>query len=163
MDLISPIKDHHSERRLFATRAAVSAVIATLLLGTVVTRLVQLQVFDHEHFAEQSHGNRIRIEAVPPTRGLIFDRRGRVLAENLPAYQLELVPEQVRDLDDTLRRLATAGLIAAEDIPRFRDLSRRGPRFKPVTLRFRLSNDEISHFAVQRPRFPGVEFHTQRD
>ncbi len=158
MDLISPIKDHHSERRLFAARLAVSAVVATLLLGTVITRLVQLQVVDHEHFAEQSHGNRIRIEAIPPTRGLIFDRRGRVLAENLPAYQLELVPEQVRDLDDTLARLAAARLIDTEDIPRFRELSRSGPRFKAVTLRFRLGDDEISQFAVQRPRFPGVDF-----
>ncbi len=158
MDLISPIKDHHSERRLFAARLAVSAVVATLLLGTVITRLVQLQVVDHEHFAEQSHGNRIRVEAIPPTRGLIFDRRGRVLAENLPAYQLELVPEQVRDLDDTLARLAAARLIDAEDIPRFRELSRSGPRFKAVTLRFRLGDDEISQFAVQRPRFPGVDF-----
>ncbi len=158
MDLLSPIKDHHSERQLFAGRVVLSAVIATLLLGSVVARLVQLQVVDHEQLTEQSHGNRIRLEAVPPTRGLIFDRRGRVLAENLPAYQLELVPEQVADLDDTLRRLAAVGLIESEDIPRFRELSRQGPRFKPVTLRFRLSDDEISHFAVQRPRFPGVDF-----
>jgi len=158
MDLISPIKDHGSERRLFAGRVAFSAVIGTLLLGTVVTRLVQLQVVDHEHFAEQSHGNRIRIEAVPPTRGLIFDRQGRVLAENLPAYQLELIPEQVRDLDDTLSRLAAIDLVELEDIPRLRELSRQGPRFKPVTLRFRLTDDEISNFAVQRPRFPGVDF-----
>jgi penicillin-binding protein 2 len=158
MDLISPIKDHHSERRMFVGRVVLSVVIAALLLGTVITRLVQLQIFDHEHFAEQSHGNRIRLEAVPPTRGLIFDRKGRVLAENLPAYQLELVPEQVRDLDDTLARLAALKLIETDDIQRIKDLSRRGPRFKPVTLRFRLSEDEISNFAVQRPRFPGVDF-----
>ncbi len=158
MTILSPIKDHHSERRLFSRRVLLACVIGALLLGTVVTRLVQLQIVDHEHFAEQSHGNRIRIEAVPPTRGLIFDRKGRVLAENLPAYQLELVPEQVRDLDDTLARLAQLKLIDVEDIPRLKDLSRRGPRFKPVTLRFRLSEAEISHFSVQRPRFPGVDF-----
>ncbi|MGB5247741.1 MAG: penicillin-binding protein 2 [Woeseia sp.] len=158
MNILSPIKDHHSERRLFTGRVLIASVVGMLLLGTVVTRLVQLQIIDHEHFAEQSHGNRIRIEAVPPTRGLIFDRNGRVLAENLPAYQLELIPEQVRDLDDTLQRLAQLELISEEDIPRFKDLSRKGPRFKPVTLRFRLSEAEISHFAVQRPRFPGVDF-----
>ncbi len=158
MDLISPIKDHHSERRMFAGRVVLSAVIGTILLGTVISRLVQLQIIDHEHFAEQSHGNRIRFEAIPPTRGLIFDRNGKVLAENLPAYQLELIPEQVRDLDVTLQKLAELGLIDAEDIPRFKNLSRRGPRFKPVTLRFRLTEKEISNFAVQRPRFPGVDF-----
>jgi len=104
-----------------------------------------------------SQGNRIRTEAVPPTRGLIFDRRGRVLAENLPAYQLELIPEQVTDLGDTLARLADIGMIKEEDIPRFNGLSQSGPRFKPITLRFRLSEDEIANFAVQRPRFPGVD------
>ena len=157
MGLFAPIKDHHTESRLFAARVVLCAVIGVILLGIVVARLVQLQIYDHEIFAAKSQGNRVRIEAVPPTRGLIFDRRGRVLAENLPAYQLELIPEQVPDLQDTLARLARIGLIKAEDIPRFNGLSESGPRFKPITLRFRLSEDEIANFAVQRPRFPGVD------
>jgi len=157
MSLIDPIKDHHSETRMFVGRVILSSVIAIILLGTVIARLVQLQIYDHELFAEKSQGNRVRTEAVPPTRGLIFDRRGRVLAENLPAYQLELIPEQVPDLADTLARLANIGLIKEEDIPRFNGLSQSGQRFKPITLRFRLSEDEIANFAVQRPRFPGVD------
>jgi len=158
MDLLSPIKDHHSERRLFIARVILTSVVAILLLGTVIARLVQLQVIDYEHFAERSQGNRIRIEAVPPIRGLVFDRQGRILAENLPAYQLELIPEQVEDLDDTLNRLARLNLIEAADIPRFRELSRIGPRFRPVTLNMRLNDKQIAHFAIQRPRFPGVDF-----
>ncbi len=158
MDLLSPIKDHHSERRLFIARVALASTIGILLLGGVVARLVQLQVVDYEVFAEQSQGNRYRIEAVPPTRGLIFDRRGRVIAENLPAYQLELIPEQVEDLDDTLQRLAAMKLIAAEDIENFKELSRSGPGFKPVALKLRLTDEEIANFALQRARFPGVDF-----
>lgn len=158
MDLLSSIKDHHSERRLFISRVALTATFGFVLLGIVIARLVQLQVYDYELFAEQSLDNRYRIEAVPPTRGLIYDRRGRVLAENLPAYQLELIPEQVDDLDDTLQRLAALELIAAEDIPRFKDLSQSGPRFKPVSLNSRLTDEEIANFAIQRPRFPGVDF-----
>ena len=157
MSLIAPIKDHHSEKRLFVGRVILASVVSIMLLGVVVARLVQLQVVEHELYAEQSQGNRIRIEAVPPTRGLIFDRRGRVIAENLPAYQLELIPEQVPDIDDTLARLARIGLIEEEDIPRFNGLSQSGPRFKPITLRFRLTDKEIANFAVQRPRFPGVD------
>jgi len=157
MGLIAPIKDLRSEKQLFVARVILSSVISMILLGIVIARLVQLQVVDHEQFAEQSQGNRIRIEAVPPTRGLIFDRNGTVLAENLPAYQLELIPEQVPELDDTLSRLARIGLIREEDIPRFNSLAQSGPRFKPVTLRSRLTDDEIAHFAVQRPRFPGVD------
>ncbi len=156
--LLSPIKDVHSERRLFISRVIVAAVFSVLLLGLVVARLVQLQVVDHELFAEKSQGNRVRIEPVPPIRGLVFDRNNRVLAENLPAYQLELIPEQVDDIDDTLTRLATLNLIEFEDIPRIKDLSRNGPRFKPVTLKLRLTDEEIASFAIQRPRFPGVDF-----
>jgi len=158
MRLLSPIKDHHSERRLFIGRAILASVISVMLLGVVIARLVQLQVFDHELFAEKSQGNRIRIEAVPPIRGLIFDRKGHVIAENLPAYQLELIPEQVEDIDDTLSRLAALNLIERDDIPRFTALSQSGQQFKPVTLKFRLTDEEIANFAIQRPRFPGVDF-----
>ncbi len=158
MDLLSPIKDHHTERRVFFSRVIFATIVAILMLGTVVARLIQLQVFDYELFAARSQGNRVRIEAVPPIRGLVFDREGRVLAENLPAFQLELIPEQVADIDDTLKRLAALALIDAEDIPRIKELSRSAPRFKPVTLNIRLSNEEIANFAVQRPRFPGVDF-----
>ena len=158
MDLLSPIKDRYSERRIFIGRVVLTSVFATVLLGLVIARLVQLQVFDYEHFAERSLGNRIRIEAVPPIRGLVFDRQGRVLAENLPAYQLELIPEQVPDLDATLQRLAALELINASDIPRLKDLSQSGPRFKPVALNLRLDDEQIATFAIQRPRFSGVDF-----
>jgi penicillin-binding protein 2 len=156
--LLSPIKDIHSERRLFLSRVILASVFSVLLLGMVIARLVQLQVVDHELFAEKSQGNRVRIEPVPPIRGLIFDRNGTVIAENLPAYQLELIPEQVENLEDTLNRLAAIELIEREDIGRFMELSRSGPRFKPVTLKLRLTDEEIANFAIQRPRFPGVDF-----
>ena len=156
--LLSSIKDVHSERRLFLARVILAAVVSIVLLGTVVARLIQLQVADHQLFAEKAQGNRVRIEPVPPIRGLVFDRKGRVIAENLPAYQLELIPEQVDDLDDTLNRLAAINLIEFEDIARFKELSRSGPHFKPVTLKFRLTEEEIANFAIQRPRFPGVDF-----
>lgn len=156
--LLPAIKDHHSERRLFIARVILASIVAIMMLGVVIARLVQLQVFDHELFAEKSQGNRVRMQAVAPNRGLVFDRDGRVIAENVPAYQLELIPEQVEDIDDTLARLATLNLIDAAEIPRIKELSRSGQRFKPVTLRFRLTDEEIATFAIQRPRFPGVDF-----
>ncbi len=158
MSLLSPIKDHYTERRLFVTRVIFSASVSVLLLGVVIARLFQLQVVDYEHFAKRSQGNRVRIEAVPPIRGLVFDRQGRVLAENLPAYQLELIPEQVDDIDATLSRLAALNLVETTDIPRLKNLIANSLRFKPVTLRLRLSDAEIARIAIQRPRFPGVDF-----
>lgn len=158
MALTAPIKDHHSERQVFTTRVLACALFAVLLSGIIVARLIQLQVVLYEQFEEQAEGNRIRIEAVPPNRGLIFDRNGRVLAENMPAYQLELIPEQVTNIEATLERLSDLSLIEAEEIPRILSLSQSGPRFKPVTLRFRMTDEEIASFAIHRPDFPGVDF-----
>ena len=142
---------------MFVRRVIVCAFLVLGLTGLVVARLVQLQLVNFEYYSAQSQGNRIRVQPLPPTRGLIFDRNGRILAENLPTYQLELTPEQVPDVDDTLRRLAEAGLIDAENLPRLSDLILSHRRFDSIPLRQRLSDTEVARFAVQRPYFPGVE------
>ncbi|MDJ0759889.1 MAG: penicillin-binding protein 2 [Woeseiaceae bacterium] len=158
MALLQSIRDHHFERRIFVGRIILSTVVAALLLGTVVSRLVQLQVVNYEQYSEKAQGNRIRTQPVSPIRGLVLDRNGKVLAENLPAYQLELIPEQVDDIGDTLKRLAELGLIESDDIEELIAQSRQTQRFRPVTLNPRLDDEEISRFAVQRARFPGVDF-----
>ena len=89
---LSPIRDHNKEKNLFIGRVIFASVVLFLLLGLVIARLIQLQVFNHELFSEKSQGNRIRIQAVPPIRGLIFDRNGEVIAEKvgaLPKAQLQ--------------------------------------------------------------------------
>ena len=94
-----PFKDHWTEQRLFLSRLIAAVVVILLLTSVLVGRLFQLQVVEHQQFADLSQGNRLRIEALPPTRGLIFDRNGVVLAQNLPTYSLEVVPESVREMD----------------------------------------------------------------
>src|SRR6056297_106119 len=153
----APIKDSGAEQRMFLNRVILAVLVALGLIGLVVGRLVQLQVIEHEHFADLSQGNRIRIEPVPPTRGLIYDRRGVILAENVPTYQLELVPEQVVDVDATLAGLIREGLLAEEDLPRIHTLLAANQRFTPIPLRYRLEEQELAHFAIARPRFPGVD------
>ncbi|MFU8895301.1 MAG: penicillin-binding protein 2 [Gammaproteobacteria bacterium] len=154
---IDHLKDHWHEQRMFLGRIIAAAVIVTLLAGLVVYRLVDLQVVHFEHFSRLSHGNRVRIEPVPPVRGLLFDRNGRLLAENRPVYQLELIPEQVRDIESTLAELRRLGLVHDEDLPRITSQLRSQRRFEPTILRHRLSEQDAARFAVQRPRFPGVD------
>jgi penicillin-binding protein 2 len=103
------IKDHHAEQRLFEGRAAAAAVIMLVALGSVIARLVWLQVVRYDYFADLSQGNRIKIEPIPPNRGLILDRNGLPLATNAPSYQLEVTREQVSDIDATLIGLAQLG------------------------------------------------------
>ena len=84
----SRIKDHWREQQLFTGRLLGSVVIVLCLTGLVVGRLVQLQVGKYEYYSAQSSGNRIRVQPIPPIRGLILDRNGRVLAENTPSLNL---------------------------------------------------------------------------
>jgi penicillin-binding protein 2 len=154
---IDHLRDHWREQRMFLGRIVAAGVITVVLSGLVVYRLVDLQIVHFEHFSRLSQGNRVRLEPVPPVRGLLFDRNGQLLAENQPVYQLELIPEQVRDIEATLAALIELGLVREEDLGRIRTQVRSQRRFEPTILRHRLSEEEAARFAVQRPRFTGVD------
>ena len=155
------IKDQWREQRIFELRAGIAGIMILLLTGALVARLSWLQVSRHDYFAELSQGNRVRIEPVPAPRGLIYDRNGVILAENRPAYQLELVREEVPDLENTLKRLVGIRLIAADDLEETRRLIRSRRAFDSVPIRLRLGDEEIARFAVQRFEFPGVDIKTR--
>jgi penicillin-binding protein 2 len=151
------IKDHWAEQRLFLTRMIVAGVFMGVLSVVVVTRLVQLQLVQYDYFSTQSQGNRVRLQPVVPTRGLILDRNGKVLAENQPSFALELVPEQVPDVEDTLARLGAIGLLDAEESAEAREEIKARRRFDSISILEQLTDEDVARFAVNRPYFEGVE------
>jgi penicillin-binding protein 2 len=151
------IKDHHGEQRLFEGRAIAAAVIMVIALGSVIARLVWLQVIQYDYFADLSQGNRIKIEPVPPNRGLILDRNGLPLATNAPSYQLELTREQVTDIDATLVGLSQLGLLDNADFPSLKKDIRSRRSFEAVPVKLQLTDEELARFAARRYQFPGVE------
>ena len=155
------IKDDNLEQRIFLQRAAVATflVVASLLL--LAGRAFWLQVPQHEHYAELSQGNRARIEPLPPNRGIIYDRAGRVIAENTPAYQLELVREQTGDFEATLARLEQFGLLERDDVERVRRLVLSRRAFEAVPIRPQLDDEEVARYAVHRHELPGVLLETR--
>jgi penicillin-binding protein 2 len=151
------LKDHWAEQRLFGRRIIAATIVIMLCLGALGARLFFLQVIRHDYFSELSQGNRIRIDPIPPPRGLILDRNGTPLALNRPAYQLELIREQTPDVDDTLARLVKIGLLPAEDVERTKRLIQARRSFDSVPIKLQLTEEELARFAVNRPDFPGVE------
>lgn len=151
------IKNYRDESHLFIQRSVQAIVIASLLIMVLIGRLIYLQVLAHEHFTMLSDDNRIKILPLPPNRGLIYDRNGILLAENLPSYRLEIVAEQVRDMDSTLEELSKLVNIRDVDRKRFDRLLSRTPSFKPVPLRFHLNDEEVARFAINRHKLPGVD------
>jgi len=149
--------DSSRESFLISMRAVGAALIVGLLTLLLVGRLVHLQIFKHQHFTTLSENNRVKIVPIAPTRGLIFDRRGEILAQNLPAYSLEVVPEAVEDLDALIAELRGIIEITGEDEEAFFAALARKRRFERVPLRLRLEDREVARFSVNRHRFPGVD------
>lgn len=155
------IKDTIRESQAFLARAIVAGLLVFAAIFLVIWRMTQLQVVDHEHFTTLSQENRVKVLPLPPTRGLIYDRRGILLAQNRPAYSLEITPEQVDDLEATIDELGRIIPISEEDQERFWELRKRKRRFDSVPIRVNLSPEETAQFSVHRHRFAGVEIKAQ--
>jgi penicillin-binding protein 2 len=151
------LKDHFRETKLFNARAITAVIVAALLIVLIIARLIYLQIVDHELYSTLSEDNRFHIRAIPPTRGLIYDRNGILLAQNFPTYALEITPEQVKNMDETLKALSKLVTIDESDMTRFKRELKRNRPFKAIPIRTRLSDEEVARIAVNRYRFPGVD------
>lgn len=152
-----PLKRQDEEQRLFARRARTGLAIIVLSFVALAARYFYLQVLEHHEFSTRSDRNRVHVQPVPPNRGLIYDRRGRLLAENRPAYRLELVPEKTADVEAALDALAEIVELTEEDRERFRQNRARYRDFQGIPVRFNLDEAEVARFAVNRHRFQGVD------
>jgi len=154
------IKNYFAENRLFMVRGIVASVIALGLLLCVAGRLFYLQVVKYEYYSTLSQGNRIRIEPIPPSRGLILDRNGVVLADNQPAFNIELIREQVGDgkaLDATLAQLVDIGVLRAEEVAAIRRTVMSHKVYESVPIKLQVDEEQMARFAIHRYQFSGVD------
>ena len=152
-----PLKDTRQEAALFVRRALTGFAIILLALAALTLRFWYLQIDRHDEFQARSDSNRILTRALAPARGLIYDRNGVLLAENVAAFRLEITPEQVTDMEALLVDLSAAIGVNEDDITRFKALRKGKRSYESVPLRLKLSEEEIARFAVNRWRFPGVD------
>jgi len=150
-------KNPYAEAEQFRRRATLGfAVVALFLLG-LAGWYFKLQVVDHSEYVARSEENRVRPRPVVPARGNIYDRHGVLLAENVPAYRLEVLPEKAGDTKTLIAELGKVVALDPDDVARFEATRKVARGFRPIPLKLRLSEDEIARFAVDRWRFPGVE------
>ena len=137
-------------------RIRIAAGLALTLALVLVWRFYVLQVSQYERYQTLSLDNHIRIQALPPVRGLVLDRNGVVLAQNTAVYILQVVPEKVDDLDAMLQQVdALVGLTPAE-VSAFRTRVRKQPAFERVLLKAKLDDVQTATLAVNEYRLPGV-------
>lgn len=157
----SHVSDHSFEASIFKFRAIVAALLCLLLIGALLSRLAILQIVEYDKYADLSEHNRLRLMELPPTRGLIYDRNGVILAENRPTYHLEIIPEQVADMEATLKGLGEIVKISESEIARFKEQLRVRRSFQSISLRTRLNEEEVASLAVNRHRFPGMDINAR--
>jgi penicillin-binding protein 2 len=154
------LKNVHAERNAFLRRAGLAVVFCLGCVVLLVVRLSDLQIVEHEHYLTRADQNRMRVIPVAPVRGLIYDSTGALLAQNQPAFVLEVTPEQVGNkaaMDALLERLSRVVTLTDADIARFKDRVRKSPRYRGVPLRSNLTMEEVARYEVDRHQFPGVD------
>ncbi len=155
------LRDASVEAAINSGRVVAAALIVFAAMLVLVWRYYSLQVVEFEQYLTQSERNRVRLETVPPKRGLVYDRKGRLLASNEPTHRLGVVVERVDDLDAMLERLGELVTLTEDDLTRFETRRKRRRPYDPVPLKLRLSDEEMAVLAVNRHALPGVTVDAQ--
>jgi penicillin-binding protein 2 len=151
-------RDRMAEQRLFRSRAIFMTVFILALLCLLAGRMAYLQVVLHEKYQDLSENNRIQLRPVAPNRGLIYDRNGILLAENIPSYSLTLVKERVNSVDETLAYLKTLINISERDEKQFLKLLKQNRRpYQAIAIKHKLDEKEIAQVMVNRYYLPGID------
>ncbi|MGH8822418.1 MAG: penicillin-binding protein 2 [Rhodoferax sp.] len=154
---MTELRNIEADLARFRRRVLVAALVVLVAFGLVVARLMYLQITRHDDLAEQAESNSTALVPIVPTRGLIEDRNGIVLANNYAAYTLEITPSKAGPLEQTIDELAKVVDITPRDRRRFKKLLDDSKSFESLPIRTRLTDAEVARFAAQRYRFPGVE------
>lgn len=153
------VRNGQAEKNLFIRRAVVAFIGVLALTGVLLANLYHLQIVNYESYKIRSNGNRIKLLPVPPTRGLIYDRNGKVLAENITYFGLYIIPEKVDNLEETLDELKLLIGLTDEDIENFYKEKKRMSRYTPILLKSDLNEGQIARFSVNQYRFPSMSIH----
>ena len=151
---------------MFNVRVVVAGIIILFALLAILGRVYQLQVSQHEKYAELSRQHYQKRIPIPPNRGQIYDRNGVLLADSHTQYVLEVVRDNIgdengdgksslADVDGLLDRLGKIIPLIDKDVRLFKTQVRRF-KYQPIPIRGDLTEEEVATFAVNRPRFPGV-------
>jgi penicillin-binding protein 2 len=151
------LRNTEGELRAFQLRLGIAGFVVLAAFGLLLARFVWLQVLQHDAYRAKAEENRISIVPLAPSRGLVLDRNGVVLARNYLAYTLEIFPAQVSNLEATINQLGEYVDIQPRDRARFRKMLQETKNAESMPIRTRLSEEEVARVAANRWRFTGVD------
>lgn len=156
------LKDHEHDASIVRSRVLVGGLFVFLLISVLVARMYYLQVIQYEHHSTLAENNRIHVQPLPPTRGLIYDRNGVVIADNRPSFSLTVRRDQAGDWRKVLDTVVEVLSLGADERALFEKRVKQGRRsFEPVPVMFELTEEQIALIAVNQFRLPGVDVAAQ--
>jgi penicillin-binding protein 2 len=146
--------------REFQDRFRYLYAVAFLGLGLLLSRLVYLQILRGEQMRHYSEENRIKRVKVAAPRGMIFDRNRKLLIDNRPAFDLEIIPQYLKESKQ--RPLVVAMLsrlvhMTTNEINEILDRAAGQPSFMAVKIKNDLTRDEVASIESWKIAMPGVE------
>lgn len=157
----TPIKDIQQEKKIFRSRVFFAMAIVIIFFSLLIARYAYLQFHQHEHFNTVSDQNRIRLQALAPARGYIYDRNGVLLADNYPVFSAVINRADIEDIDQTVLRLTPILNLTEEDIERFTKRAKTAKKTEILAIKMNLTEAEIAQFSEIKQNFPGVRIETQ--
>lgn len=155
---MSSLNDSERELHQFRNRIAALVIFILVCFFFLLLRFIWVQIVRHSNYVAQAEENRISIVPTMPSRGIIMDRNGVILANNYSAYTLEITPAKIgAKLEDVIEELSQIIEITPRDRKRFKKRMEETKRFESIVLKAKLTDEEVARFSVQRYRFPGVE------
>ena len=151
-----PPREIEQSHRRTTRRALIVGGLQLAFAGALGLRMRYMQVDQADTFRLLAEENRVNIRLIPPARGELFDRNGKVLAHNVPSYRIVIVPEDAGDVGEVIARLSQLVDLDPLEMNRAMTEINRSPPFLPVTLADRVTWDDISRVAVNAPALPGV-------
>ena len=152
------IKDPGREQKLFVGRAITLFALVVILFAILVARMLTLQVVEHETYQLRADNNRTQIQTLAPSRGMIYDRNGRLLADNQTSFSLAIVAERVEDIESLLSAIVEILSLNTQQFERIREeLAKRSRPDSAVVILEALSEKQVALLAVNRHRLPGIE------
>ena len=149
--------DPARERRIFARRLIFSMFIMLVMGLTLISRYVDLQVNQFQDFVTDSDNNRVHVRPAAPTRGVIYDRNGEILADNRPTSNLSIIRERTDDLGQLINKVGSLITLTDNDITRFYSRLKRRKPFEPTPLKFNLTEKEQAILAVNQHILDGTK------
>lgn len=150
------LQNHEKESLLFSYRCIAIFFLMFLFFIAILSRLIYLQVKEQSQFTTLSIHNLLRVVPTEPTRGLIYDRNGVLLAKNIPVFSLAIIPSDVGNLNDTVAALSKIVSLQKTDISDFYHALTKYHRYEPVPLKYKLNEKELDVIYLNQYRFPGV-------